>query len=249
MWGKADTIDHHRDLGQSELGRADEGRHRPLKPPGTFWEYNDVRVNRLSLCLLQLFRRPLADVLREAVMDPIGASDDWAWQPYDNSWIECDGRRLPSVPGGSHWGGGLWMSTLDHAAARASRPAAGAMGPATPARRGLAGGVAHAVPGQSPVRIAVVAEYGMRTVSGRAGDRLRRARRGKQRDRHRSRARSAGGGAVDRPGEPSRVHPLPDGERRHRLASIFTDRDGTNEPAADAPAMPRGVTSILFGSS
>ena len=22
---------------------------------------------------------------------------------------------MPSVPGGSHWGGGLWMSTRDHA--------------------------------------------------------------------------------------------------------------------------------------
>jgi CubicO group peptidase (beta-lactamase class C family) len=74
-----------------------------------------VRVNRLSLCLLQLFRRPLAEVLRQAVMAPIGASADWAWHPYDNSWIECDGRPLPSVPGGSHWGGGLWMSSLDHA--------------------------------------------------------------------------------------------------------------------------------------
>jgi Beta-lactamase len=71
MWGKADTIDHHRDLGQSEVGRADKGRARPLTRPGTFWEYNDVRVNRLSLCLLQLFRRPLGDVLREAVMDPL----------------------------------------------------------------------------------------------------------------------------------------------------------------------------------
>jgi CubicO group peptidase (beta-lactamase class C family) len=48
-------------------------------------------------------------------MDPIGASADWAWQPYRNAWIECDGERLPSVPGGSHWGGGLWMSSLDHA--------------------------------------------------------------------------------------------------------------------------------------
>ena len=48
-------------------------------------------------------------------MDPIGASSDWAWHPYSNSWIELDGVRLPSVPGGTHWGGGLWMSTLDHA--------------------------------------------------------------------------------------------------------------------------------------
>jgi CubicO group peptidase (beta-lactamase class C family) len=114
LWGKPDTIDHNRDLGKNDFD-PDKGRVRPLRPPGTLWEYNDVRVNRLSLSLLQLFRRPLADVLREAVMDPIGASSEWVWQPYPNSWIELDSRRLPSVPGGSHWGGGLWMSSRDHA--------------------------------------------------------------------------------------------------------------------------------------
>jgi CubicO group peptidase (beta-lactamase class C family) len=120
VWGKPDTIDHSRDLRQGDLGRLNDlptskGTLRPMRAPGTYWEYNDVRVNRLSLSLLQLFRRPLADVLREAVMDPIGASGDWQWQPYRNSYIELDGRRLPSVPGGTHWGGGLWMSSLDHA--------------------------------------------------------------------------------------------------------------------------------------
>lgn len=115
VWGKPDSIDHNRDVGKSELGASDKGRARPLRPPGTFWEYNDVRVNRLSLSLLQVFRRPLADVLREAVMDPIGASRDWEWQPYRKAWIDIDGTRMPSVPGGSHWGGGLWMSTRDHA--------------------------------------------------------------------------------------------------------------------------------------
>jgi CubicO group peptidase (beta-lactamase class C family) len=48
-------------------------------------------------------------------MDPIGAASDWEWHPYWNSWIDLDGHRLPSVPGGSHWGGGLWMSSRDHA--------------------------------------------------------------------------------------------------------------------------------------
>jgi len=115
LWDKPDSIDHNRDVGKSELGFAEKGRPRPLRAPGTFWEYNDVRVNRLALALLRLFRRPLADVLRDAVMDPIGASIDWAWQPYRNSWVEIDGVRMPSVPGGSHWGGGLWMSTRDHA--------------------------------------------------------------------------------------------------------------------------------------
>jgi CubicO group peptidase (beta-lactamase class C family) len=115
LFGKPDTIDHNRDLGKADFGQTDKGIPRPMRPPGTLWEYNDVRVNRLSLSLLQLFRRPLPDVLREAIMAPIGASATWEWRPYDNAWIEIDGRRMPSVPGGSHWGGGLWMSARDHA--------------------------------------------------------------------------------------------------------------------------------------
>jgi CubicO group peptidase (beta-lactamase class C family) len=115
LWGKPDSIDHNRDVGKSELGRAEKGQPRPLRPPGTLWEYNDVRVNRLSLALLHVFHEPLADVLRRDVMDPLGADGRWEWQPYANAWAEIDGRRLPAVPGGSHWGGGLWMSTRDHA--------------------------------------------------------------------------------------------------------------------------------------
>jgi CubicO group peptidase (beta-lactamase class C family) len=115
LWDKADTLDHNRDVGKSELGAADKGTLRPLRPPGTLWEYNDVRVNRLSLSLLQVFRRPLPHVLRDEIMDPVGASATWHWAPYRNSWATIDGVRMPSVPGGSHWGGGLWMSTRDHA--------------------------------------------------------------------------------------------------------------------------------------
>ena len=115
LWGKPDTIDHHRDLNQSDLGGSLKGHERALQAPGTYWEYNDVRVNRLSLSLLRLFRAPLADVLRREVMDPIGASVTWRWEPYRNAFVDVDGVRMPSVPGGSHWGGGLWMSTRDHA--------------------------------------------------------------------------------------------------------------------------------------
>ena len=115
LWGKPDSIDHNRDVGKSELGATQKGQVRPMRPPGTLWAYNDVRVNRLSLSLLQVFRRPLAEVLRDAVMDPLGASRDWEWQPYRNAWVDIDGTKMPSVPGGSHWGGGLWMSTRDHA--------------------------------------------------------------------------------------------------------------------------------------
>ena len=115
LFGKPDTIDHNRDLGKADFGQTDKGVPRPMRAPGTLWEYNDVRVNRLSLSLLQLFRRPLADVLRESIMAPIGASTTWQWRSYDNAWVDIDGRRMPSVPGGSHWGGGLWMSATDHA--------------------------------------------------------------------------------------------------------------------------------------
>jgi CubicO group peptidase (beta-lactamase class C family) len=115
LWGKPDSIDHNRDVGKSELGAAVKGERRPLRAPGTVWEYNDVRVNRLSLSLLQVFRRPLPEVLRADIMDPIGASATWAWEPYRASYADVGGRRLPSVPGGSHWGGGLWMSSRDHA--------------------------------------------------------------------------------------------------------------------------------------
>jgi CubicO group peptidase (beta-lactamase class C family) len=115
LWGKPDSIDHHRDVGRSELGSAVKGQPRPLRRPGSFWEYNDVRVNRLSLSLLRLFRRPLAEVLAGSVMAAVGASPDWQWQPYRNSYVEIDGVRMPSVPGGSHWGGGLWISSRDHA--------------------------------------------------------------------------------------------------------------------------------------
>ncbi|HKT79176.1 MAG TPA: TonB family protein [Vicinamibacterales bacterium] len=83
--------------------------------PGSVFEYNDVRVNRFALSLLRVWKRPLADVLKTEVMDPIGASDTWRYVGYDNSIVDVDGRTMTSVPGGSRWGGGLWMSTRDHA--------------------------------------------------------------------------------------------------------------------------------------
>ncbi len=115
LWDKPDSIDHNRDVGKSEFGGVVKGQPRLLRPPGTLWEYNDVRVNRLALSLLQVFRQPLPEVLKGALMDPIGASSDWEWRPYRNSWAAIDGVRMPSVPGGSHWGGGLWMGSRDHA--------------------------------------------------------------------------------------------------------------------------------------
>ncbi|MDE2150481.1 MAG: serine hydrolase [Gammaproteobacteria bacterium] len=82
-------------------------------PVGKQWKYSDVRVNALALALTWLWRRPLPDVLREYVMDPIGASHSWHWEGYRNSWVTIDGRRIQVVPGGGHWGGGMFISTRD----------------------------------------------------------------------------------------------------------------------------------------
>ena len=92
-----------------------KGTHRDLKKPGEYWEYNDVRVNVLSYVLMKLFRKPLPEVLKKEIMDPLGASDTWRWEGYKNSYIEIDGQILHSVSGGAHWGGGLFISSLDHA--------------------------------------------------------------------------------------------------------------------------------------
>lgn len=114
LWDKPDLIDRNRRLG-AEADNSRKGGHRDLSPPGGYWEYNDVRVNRLSLSLLQLFRRPLDQVLGERIMAPIGASDDWSWNAYRNAHVSIDGVTMASVPGGSHWGGGLWIGARDQA--------------------------------------------------------------------------------------------------------------------------------------
>ena len=114
LWDKPDLVDRNREVG----GGADntrKGQPRALQPPGTYWEYNDVRVNRLSLSLLQVFRRPLDAVLRDEIMTPLGASGDWAWHAYRNAIFEIDGVAMPSVPGGTHWGGGLRIAAQDQA--------------------------------------------------------------------------------------------------------------------------------------
>lgn len=90
-----------------------EWQAQPRVTPGSVHEYNDVRINLLALSLLHVLRDPLPRVLRERIMDPIGASSTWRWYGYDNSWIEIDGLRVQSVSGGGHFGGGLFISTAD----------------------------------------------------------------------------------------------------------------------------------------
>jgi CubicO group peptidase (beta-lactamase class C family) len=113
LWDKPDLVDRNRDLHNE--GSAEKGTPRALREPGTYWEYNDVRVNRLALALLRRFRRPLPEIFRDAVMAPIGGSAEWAWHGYRNSTVEIDGTMMESVAGGGHWGGGVFMHARDHA--------------------------------------------------------------------------------------------------------------------------------------
>jgi CubicO group peptidase (beta-lactamase class C family) len=109
IWGKPDWAD--RPEGQTPA----DWPNRKLSEPGTRYKYNDARVNVLALAALHVLRRPLPEYLREEIMEPIGASSTWRWYGYENSWVDIDGRRLQSMTGGGHWGGGMFISTRDMA--------------------------------------------------------------------------------------------------------------------------------------
>ncbi|SHG25285.1 CubicO group peptidase, beta-lactamase class C family [Cnuella takakiae] len=96
-------------------GGIDDWKARKLLEPGSTYEYNDARVNVLAYSLLQVWRKPLPQVLKEKIMDPIGASTTWRWYGYDNSFVNMDGQMVQSVSGGGHFGGGLFINTWDQA--------------------------------------------------------------------------------------------------------------------------------------
>jgi CubicO group peptidase (beta-lactamase class C family) len=109
LWGKPDWAD--RPVGETP----DDWSKRKLWEPGTHFKYNDVRVNVMALAALQVWRRSLPDVLREEVMEPIGSSSTWRWYGYENSWVDIDGKKVQSVSGGGHWGGGMFINSYDMA--------------------------------------------------------------------------------------------------------------------------------------
>jgi CubicO group peptidase (beta-lactamase class C family) len=108
LWGKnADFV------GVEQFGNG-KREPRAIQEPGSYYEYNDVRINRFSLSLLRLFGEALPDVLKKNIMDPIGASHEWGWHGYgDNSKADINGRQIESVSGGTRWGGGLWINSED----------------------------------------------------------------------------------------------------------------------------------------
>lgn len=109
LWDKPDWAD--RPVGD----KPEDYPNRKLWEPGTHFKYNDVRVNVMALAALHVWRRPLPQVLREELMDPIGASSTWRWYGYENSWVDIDGSKVQSVSGGGHWGGGMFIDAYDMA--------------------------------------------------------------------------------------------------------------------------------------
>jgi CubicO group peptidase (beta-lactamase class C family) len=108
LWNKPDWADRpDRD--------ANNWLNRKRNEPGAVYEYNDVRVNVLALAALNVWRKPLPVVLKESVMDEIGASNTWRWFGYENSFVVLEGRIVQSVSGGGHWGGGMFISARDMA--------------------------------------------------------------------------------------------------------------------------------------
>ena len=118
-FGLPDTVDRYRVVAHDPRAVAGKkGDSRPLHAPGTYWEYNDVRINQLSLALLHLFKQPLPEVFRETILKPLGAGENFAWRGYDDAWTEIVDnagvtRKVQSVPGGTHWGGGVSISARD----------------------------------------------------------------------------------------------------------------------------------------
>jgi len=108
LWGKPDWADR-------PANNPREWLNRKRNEPGAVFEYNDVRVNVLALAATNVWRMPLPRVLREKIMDPIGASGTWRWIGNRNAWIVLDGEPVQSVSGGGHWGGGMFINAYDMA--------------------------------------------------------------------------------------------------------------------------------------
>lgn len=108
LWGKPEWADRP----DSNVAN---WMNRPRHTTGTVYEYNDVRVNALALAATSVWRKPLPQILKQTIMDPIGASNTWRWTGYRNSWIVLDGQAVQSVSGGGHWGGGMFINAYDMA--------------------------------------------------------------------------------------------------------------------------------------
>ena len=131
---------------------------------------------------MRLWRRPLPEVFRELVMDPIGASQDWEWAGYRNSWVEIDGRQMQSVSGGGHWGGGVFMHARDQARIGLMLLRRGMWGTRRILSEAWIERMLEPCPLNPQLRVPLVAQHRPRPLSERFGGKLLRPRRRRQPD-------------------------------------------------------------------
>ena len=171
MFGKQDNFIGKEAFGQGEM------KPREQMKPGTHYEYNDVRINRFSLSLLRAFQKPVPDVFRDEVMNPIGASNTWRWIPYHNSFVDLNGKKVASVSGGTRWGGGMWINSWDMARFGYLWLRGGKWGDKEIVPAGIREGGAHAQRARARLRLSVVAQPVGQGPAGSAAERVLGERR------------------------------------------------------------------------
>ena len=183
MWGKNANF-----LGLEEFGGG-QMKPREIHDPGTYYEYNDVRINRFALSLARVFGKGLPEVLKENIMDQIGASNEWKWQGYGpKSTVEINGKPVESVSGGTRWGGGLWINSQDLARFGLLILNQGKLGGQATGLGQVDQGSHDTLSARSGLRLSVVAEHEAEAVAQRSCVELRRRRQWRKHYLDRSRA-------------------------------------------------------------
>jgi len=125
-FGMPDQVEHNRRVAHDpEPPAGRKGEPRPLRRPGTFWEYNDVGSTSCRSPCCTCSAVPCRRCSRRRCWSRSAPAAISAG-PLRRAWVELDGRRMQSVPGGSHWGGGVSISARTGAhrpVAARSRPA------------------------------------------------------------------------------------------------------------------------------
>jgi CubicO group peptidase (beta-lactamase class C family) len=94
-----------------------QGKQEPGAPAiasGMRFSYNDVRTNLCSLALTHLRGEGNAATFGARVLEPIGCKPGWGWHGLHQMRTRLAGGGHAEVTtGGSHWGGGLWLTAED----------------------------------------------------------------------------------------------------------------------------------------
>ena len=108
LWGKnADFV------GAEQFG-AGQRQPRAIQAPGTFYEYNDVRINRLlAVAAAPLSASGCPTCSRRASWIRSAPRQTGAGCPTTIRRSRSAGHMIGSVSGGTRWGGGLWINSED----------------------------------------------------------------------------------------------------------------------------------------